>query len=312
MHAVHSLFTEPVNLNRWPTVDSFFRAFALSAVLAERHMGAIELVTDSYGAELLAEAMRLPYRRVSTTLNAMHGRYHPEFWTLGKIAAYAEQTKPFVHIDGDWFMLKPLSPEVLNAPIAYQSKEAAPAHSPGVYKIALYERLGMAIPPSWRWCLASTGANQYAANMGLYACRNLILNRAYCREAFAFVDAQANQPVFERMVRERVGAELWEVSVSVEQFTAVSVARKAGVNPAYVVPEYWEPTWGGDPAFVHLFWKYKGMAHHEAEVARRLHALAPEYIARAEHAAKTFERMVAAGRFNGRPAQQFGFAGHGY
>lgn len=88
----------------------------LSAFLAKKHYGEVHLVTDSEGAESLSH---LGYTSVSTELDALPKEYH-HVWSLGKIWVYkkaAAEGVPFMHIDYDVLLWKPLPVDFTNSPV---------------------------------------------------------------------------------------------------------------------------------------------------------------------------------------------------
>lgn len=275
MHAVHSLFCEPLDMGRHPSPASFFRSFALSFELARQQLGVVRLVTDALGAEMLTGWMGLPYDHVDTSLDELHGRYPKDLWEVGKIRAYELQTEPFLHLDADFFLLKALPAWITERPMTMQSLEGATPDAPGCYGLGAYKVAGYVFPESWQWCLNSTGRYQYAANMGLYAVNDLQLNQAYCREAMAFLDNPTNQALFAAAS----ASDLWPLGVCLEQFTPVALCRRRGVEVSYLTKSYGLPDWSGD--FVHLYWKYKTYPEHDAMVTQLLSELAPQYLQRA-------------------------------
>lgn len=104
MDLIHSFWTKAYAKGRWgiePNLAKDIYCFALSAVLAQKYKGHIELVTDNYGASLLEG---IPYDRVHRDLNDIE-HVDPRFWTAGKVYALSTRRKPTVHIDGDVFFL---------------------------------------------------------------------------------------------------------------------------------------------------------------------------------------------------------------
>jgi hypothetical protein len=111
MQAVWSFWTKPYFAERWLCWYSDWHhwlAWGLSLRAASQHYPNTLLVTDDEGARILVDELKLPFRRVSTALNTLE-RANPEWWSLGKIEAYRRQHEPFVHIDTDVFLWKPLA-----------------------------------------------------------------------------------------------------------------------------------------------------------------------------------------------------------
>ena len=88
----------------------------LSAYLAKKHYGKVHLVTDSRAVESLGN---LGYDSVSTELDQLPLKY-AQVWSLGKIWTYihaASKGQPFMHIDYDVLLWKPLPVEMTNSPL---------------------------------------------------------------------------------------------------------------------------------------------------------------------------------------------------
>lgn len=283
MRIVHSFFSEPAQFTNWVAPGSLFRSFALSCLLAKKNAGNIHLVTDDLGKAILIDFLELPYDSVDLSLNEFSGRYDKEFWALGKLKAYQIQQEPFIHIDGDLFLLKPLPDTVARSRITVQSPEFAHLENdPGVYKIDRMKEMGMVFPNSWDWCLKSSSVRQWAVNMGFYACTDMVINRLYCKEVFDFVNHPQNQEAFKKYPG------LWELNVTAEQFSIMAVCRLYGVEVKYLTPVYDKSDW--QSLFVHLFWKQKSDRYHDQMISKLLTELAPALPERCNEAADEFKR----------------------
>lgn len=108
MNAVFSFMSEPYLLNQNRVHGNisnrfFYYAWSLSVHLAAQHYKKVILITDDFGKHLLINKLQLPFTDVSTSLNVING-IGKNFWALGKMIAYKEQTEPFLHIDYDVFL----------------------------------------------------------------------------------------------------------------------------------------------------------------------------------------------------------------
>ena len=101
--------------------SDFLFTTALSIACASRHFPEVQVISSSWGVDLFKE-LGLPATEYSNKLDQMKtvSRF---FWAYGKLIAYCEQTKPFVHIDNDVFLWQPLPDRVLNAYLCFQSHE---------------------------------------------------------------------------------------------------------------------------------------------------------------------------------------------
>jgi len=103
-----------------PDINVLF--WTLANRLANKHYKRVHLVTDSIGAERFG---KLEWASVNTSLDVLPDHLRI-FWSLSKIHACQEAVKagkPFLHIDGDVFLWKPLPERLIQSPIITQSDE---------------------------------------------------------------------------------------------------------------------------------------------------------------------------------------------
>ena len=82
----------------------------------------VELVTDKEGKRLLIDTLRLPYTKVSTELEHIN-EPNVKLWSFGKLYTYALQEKPFIHVDGDFFIWDKFPTTLESAPLIAQHLE---------------------------------------------------------------------------------------------------------------------------------------------------------------------------------------------
>jgi hypothetical protein len=127
MKIVHTFWTRPAKGNLtdfaagWSGVLQHYCSWILSAWQAKETYGNISLVTDTAGAKLFLNVLKLPYDSVDTSLEQLN--VPTRFWSAAKVYAYGLQKDPFVHIDGDVILWKKLPGEYLSEPIIAQSIE---------------------------------------------------------------------------------------------------------------------------------------------------------------------------------------------
>ena len=81
----------------------------------------MELYTDSAGYHILIEVLGLPYTKTHVVFDDF--KCLPHHWALAKIKTYSMQTEPFIHVDGDIYVPKPLPKDVEDAPLVAQNRE---------------------------------------------------------------------------------------------------------------------------------------------------------------------------------------------
>lgn len=90
----------------------------LSLLLALKHGYECVLYTTESGAEFFSG---FPFHAI-LPLPSMNG-VRKEYWSYPKIAVYAEQSKPFVHIDSDVYLIEPIPIQMLSSELIFQNKE---------------------------------------------------------------------------------------------------------------------------------------------------------------------------------------------
>ena len=120
----------------WLSERHHLFAWVLSVLQASRHYPDTCLSTDSRGAELLVDALGLPFRQVDLALDALDAPGNdPQWWVLGKLATYAAQTRPFLHLDGDVFLWKALPARVTGAGLFAQNPEIFYFEDQSLYRL---------------------------------------------------------------------------------------------------------------------------------------------------------------------------------
>jgi hypothetical protein len=202
MNAVWSLWTKPLARARklsWCSEFHHLLGWVLSVETARKHLPNTRLVTDDAGADLLVEQLGLPFTRVSTALNKLND-CDPDWWVLGKIYAYREQTEPFVHLDTDVFLWKPLPSRMLSADVLAQSSVpiiiGTSYYKPELIEQALgYPNHGW-LPDEWIW-YKSLPPVRRAEWCGLFGGNRVDFIRSYADQAWRIVTDDRNRAQLE-------------------------------------------------------------------------------------------------------------------
>ena len=177
--SVWSFWTKPFRVHRqliWFSETHHLLAWILSWETARQHYPDTQLVTDEAGARMLIDGLGLEFTSVSTELDALEAD-DPDWWALGKLWAYRSQTQPFIHLDSDVFLWKPLPQPVISAPVFAQNPEPFifgdrdAWYHPEIFD-ANVKRMNGWLPPEWNWyvdhrltqafCCGILGGNQVA------------------------------------------------------------------------------------------------------------------------------------------------------
>ena len=122
--AIYSLWTKPMDdkIVGFNSEKTLIECFALSLNFTKKWFEEVHLVTDLKGKELV-EDYGLTFSSIDTSLeNVMNGVYE-NHWSLGKIYACKIQKEPFIHIDIDVILFKPLPESFLKSEAAFQNIE---------------------------------------------------------------------------------------------------------------------------------------------------------------------------------------------
>lgn len=189
MKAVYSFWNTTgnplVTALHWLNPKFQLYSIVLSVHYAKKWYDQVQLVTDSDSVAIFQQ-LNLPFTAVSTALDEIND-YDRKFWALGKIKAYSMQTEPFIHIDNDAILFKPLNLEIQEKPIFVQNFERfSDIKIRDNYKHQIEFLLQKGIVKSW------FATEPYAVNMGIYGCNDMVFNQKYCQEVFEFMDDNAD------------------------------------------------------------------------------------------------------------------------
>jgi hypothetical protein len=231
LSAVWSFWTPPFekrHRERWLDEQFHLLSWALSFHCAAAHFSDRRLVTDSAGARLLVDKLGLPFTSVSISLDRIDNAWQ-DWWVLGKLRAYREQDRPFIHLDSDVYLWNDLPGHLESADIITQNPEPAPLTDVTYYKptrIAWTLRAtGGFLPPFIERYMA--GGGDMAFCTGIFGGSALSLIRRYAAEAELLVTNPANAASW------RLLDDPFTHSVYVEQYVlaAICAEKHPGMNP---------------------------------------------------------------------------------
>lgn len=203
MRAVWSFWSKPFRREKgrmWPSPLHHLLAWGLSLRLARRHYPETLLVTDTPGKQLLVDRLGLPFAQVSTELDSLRAA-DPGWWALGKIVAYSMQNVPFVHLDTDVFLWKPLPAGVAGAPVFAQCPEDHPPLDLwcGPHEVeSAFAAHGQELPPEWQWSRSAHLPFYREANCGIMGGQRTDFIRYYADLAMNLMLDPAHAPAWSR------------------------------------------------------------------------------------------------------------------
>ncbi|MET3025095.1 DUF6734 family protein [Flavobacterium sp. UW10123] len=149
----------------------------------------VELYTDQKGYEILIDKLQLPYHKVHVVLDELN-HYHKSLWAMPKIKTYSLQNEPFLHVDGDVFIWKEFSEELLSGDFIAQNLEITTEYYEEMWK-DIYPNLSY-VPNEMKNYI--NNSSNYAYNMGIIGGNNYEYFKKYAAVSSAFVDN--NRPVW--------------------------------------------------------------------------------------------------------------------
>lgn len=203
MRAVWSFWSKPFQAykaNVWLRPLHHLLAWGISLQAARRHYPDTVLITDRAGKRLLVDQLGLSFRDVATELERLR-EVDVGWWALGKLVAYGMQDKPFVHMDSDVFLWKPLPRYLHEAPVFAQCPETFHSvnepFNPRDIEHAFVEN-GLALPIEWQWYRSREKHAFREENCGILGGNNLDFLRYYSGAAIDLVTRPQNAAAWSR------------------------------------------------------------------------------------------------------------------
>jgi len=208
----------------WYAPEYNLMGWTLSCLQLRRYYNNVTLYADDVSAKILIDVLRLPYTEVVCNLNQLDN-YHFQLWALPKIYTYSQQSSSFLHVDGDVFIWKPFTDNLLKNGLIAQNLEVSTSYYEN--NMRLLESQLNYFPKEI--IEARKKYNPiYAYNAGIFGGTDLSFFKTYTAKAFEFV--------------RRNEQHLSQINVSVfniffEQYLFYSLAKKQNKSVAVLIDE---------------------------------------------------------------------------
>jgi len=266
MKAVYSYWTDGMSIN---TVNAGFNNLAdmaevmtLSIRMLKRfnpRITEVEFVTNTIGKQMFSDRYPVPFDRVCVALDALNGKCNHDHWAYAKICAYALQAEPFVHIDNDVILWKPLSDELLESPLFFQNKEMVATHT------------GYAVMLDWFHGHLPKGIGKnvdWAYNCGVVGANDLDTIREWKATVDEFLFSPQNAIKWSTIDNKHSTNHLFE------QYFISSLIKTKGIQPGELIPDF---DYGVSTDLItHLWGDSKRKPQNMDRVRKRLAASFPE------------------------------------
>ncbi len=201
MLGVMSLWTKPLVVKQSIT-PHFLKMWALSYTLARKHFSKLVLVTDDLGKKILVDKLNFKFDDVDLLLNQLDTSDYRQ-WALGKLYAYRAQKQPFIHLDYDVFLFKPIDTKLFKEQLLAQSSEAYSIFNNAQFRysydtVAVYKNLKNY--PDY-FIKNTYGPIVQAANTGLFGGNNLSAIRHYTDLAIKLIEDPDNQDCWDKLFK---------------------------------------------------------------------------------------------------------------
>lgn len=180
---VYSLWTSPMDEQTvgFNTEKAFIECFSLSLHFSKKWFKEVHLVTDLKGEQLMKK-YGLTFDNINTDLETVMKDVYKGHWSLGKIYACKIQDKPFIHLDNDAILFKPLPESFLNSEIGFQNIETEEQEQ--WYKLLLtHAEENYKTKPVW-----FDGTDFKAYNCGIMAFNKFDIIYEWWDEALKYID----------------------------------------------------------------------------------------------------------------------------
>jgi hypothetical protein len=179
----------------WLSPEHHLCSWVLSVQTARQHFSSTALFTDKAGAHLLVDQLGLEFDEVSTELDAL-ARYDAKCWALGKVWTYRAQTEPFVHVDSDAFLWKPLPKSLTSAAVLAQFPDefilGASYYQPEEFEQSLCAAGEIWLPAEWVWYRSSKKA-QRGDSCGIFGGNRIDFIQHYANQGIRLIEHPDNR-----------------------------------------------------------------------------------------------------------------------
>lgn len=258
----------------WLSPEYNLMSWTLSCLQLKQFYPEVVLYCDQVYAEMLIDNLQLPYSDVVCNLDDLN-KYHPQLWALPKIYTYSQQEKPFLHVDGDVFIWKEFSDQLLKGDLIAQNIEAATDY---YQKIMTSLELGLSYFPNEIVDERKSKKPILAYNAGILGGNDISFFKEYTSKAFEFVDKN-------RLHLSKIN--ISSFNIFFEQYLFYCLVNKQNKKVNVLIPEtIGDNQYKGfgdftkvpyEKHYLHLLGNYKKNDYFCKQMADRLRQDYPEY-----------------------------------
>lgn len=220
--------------------------YKLSANLVRKHYGEINLITDSESKDSFKD---IPFSSTDTVLDQFKiSKDYQKVWSLGKIFIYkylSLKGSPFIHVDNDVFLWKPLPIDLIQSNLFAQSAET---------NIDYFYRLNDFYKRCPKKYIAQYKRPNYAPNAGIFGGNNLGFIYKYSSSALDMVFDPINRKFW---TEDNFGA-TWRKAVYAEQYYLATCVEYYKEKINFLFDKDFSPIKCSEVGYTHLLAAKKG------------------------------------------------------
>ena len=162
----------------WSLPEFHLMSWALSCMSLRQHYNEVVLYTDTKSASLLIDKLGFPYTDVIIQFDNL--TCPTSHWAYPKILTYSLQADPFLHVDGDVYLPKPLNIKIQRAELVAQNQETGTDYYRKMVEYFLH--CNFILPDWFRKSLEKVSVLSY--NAGVLGGNDLDFIQQYCEKVF--------------------------------------------------------------------------------------------------------------------------------
>lgn len=247
--AVYSIWTKPQQsgtesnykpTSGFPDMECFLNSWALSVRQARRYFKKVLLFTDELGKKLLCDETGIFKEEEVSTIFETYEDFMPmkdmtkELWSYGKMIVYSQMNEPFVHLDYDAFMFKPLRDEMKHAKVVAQSLEDGEGR---FYKSSreFFKENNFIMPQEYNHYEKNV-RTKVAYNCGIYGGCDYLLLQEVAKKGLKCVADNYDK------IMTQEESSISDFNVAIEQYLATAILHYKGVRAKLMVKHPYDLT----------------------------------------------------------------------
>ena len=221
---------------------------------------------------ILVETLGLQFAEVVTQFDRI-ACADPQWWALGKLITYSIQDRPFVHIDADAFLWKPLPEHITEADVFAQCPEIHWSDDRTSRDIEdAFQLSDLSLPVEWEWAASRRGDFFREENCGIVGGCRVDFLRHFGRTASDLILDARNAPAWARLpYKSNMAVEQFFLAACVDFHRHHPESPFRGVHVNYLFPSWdaaVDPNCSTRAAFTHLLGDSKSAAPPSAGASR--------------------------------------------